>query len=216
MNGIFSRYQMIKVRAHPRLALFVSLPFLCSTRSLKMATSVSSTTTVATAPNIDGMLLLEAPFARAPHDELRRQLRSQQRLVERDLTACSSSLASMAKTSQPSNVKKEEDEVQMIDATADASFTGDISFMTEGRADESIMTAGDVDEDGEGDTTKEKTSDLEKSLDMMLGRLKGLKRKVSRNLDTLKVMMLTDLNWHKAHLSTRINTIYTDAARGKK
>jgi hypothetical protein len=131
------------------------------------------------------MLLLEAPFARAPHDELRRQLRSQQRLVERDLTACSSTLASMAKTSQPSNVKKEEDEVQMIDATADASFTGDISFMTEGRADESIVTAGDVDEDGEGDTTKEKGSDLEKSLDIMLGRLKGLKRKVSENLDNI-------------------------------
>ena len=44
------------------------------------------------------------------------------------------------------------------------------------------MTTGDFDEDAEVDNeekaTKEKGSDLEKSLDIMLGRLKGLKRKV--------------------------------------
>jgi hypothetical protein len=147
------------------------------------STSATTMTTVAAAPNIDGMLLLEAPFARAPHDELRRQLRSQQRLVERDLTACSTTLAALARSTH-SNGRKDEDKMQMIDSSvADTSFAGDSSFMTEGaRADESIMTVGDFDEDAEVDNeekaTKEKGSDLEKSLDIMLGRLKGLKRKV--------------------------------------
>lgn len=144
-----------------------------------MAASGSSTTMAASAPNIDGMLLLEAPFARAPHDELRRQLRSQQRLVERDLTACSTTLASLARSTQQQDGRKEDGKMQIADTGVDTSFTGDTSFMTDGgRADESIMTVGDNDEDGEGDTTKEKSSDLEKSLDFMLGRLKGLKRKV--------------------------------------
>lgn len=151
-----------------------------------MAASTASTTSTATAPNIDGMLLLEAPFARAPHDELKRQLRSQQRLVERDLTACSTTLAVLARSAQ-SNGHIAEDKMQMVDvAVGDTSFAGDASFMTEGaRADESIMTMGDIDEDGEADNeekaAKEKSSDLEKSLDIMLGRLKGLKRKVGES-----------------------------------
>lgn len=148
---------------------------------------VAATMTMGAAPNLDGMLLLEAPFARVPHDELRRQLRLQQRLVERDLTACSSTLASFSRTVKLESPEPEEINSSALAAIADTSFTADTSFLSEGvRADDSIMTAGDADEtvniENDGDRSlrsKAKGSDLEKSLDLMLGRLKGLKRKVS-------------------------------------
>jgi hypothetical protein len=148
--------------------------------------------TAASAPNIDGMLLLEAPFARVPHDELRRQLRSQQRLVEREITFCSSSLTSIA---HPESVAENGNgngngvgTSQHPSGMGDTSFAGDTSFMSEGaRADESIMTGIEGDDEGEiedlASSSKAKSSDLEKSLDVMLGRLKGLKRKVSWDKD---------------------------------
>ncbi|KDN49232.1 hypothetical protein K437DRAFT_267483 [Tilletiaria anomala UBC 951] len=53
---------------------------------------------------LDGILLLEQPFARSPYDELRRQLRSQQRLFEREFHFCHSTLS--ASGAQPSAVIK--------------------------------------------------------------------------------------------------------------
>ncbi|PWN35144.1 uncharacterized protein FA14DRAFT_144797 [Meira miltonrushii] len=84
------------------------------------------------APNHDGVMLLEAPFARVPHEELRRYLRMQQRLVERDLTYCSTSLDSLSKSAR-------------LDIPSLAKKSG---------------------------------SELERSLDQMIGRIKGLKRKL--------------------------------------
>lgn len=78
----------------------------------------------------------------------------------------------------------------------DTSFTGDTSFMSEGaRADETIMNGIEGEEEAEAEgaslSGKAKSSDLEKSLDVMLGRLKGLKRKVSTpfidNTNTIEI-----------------------------
>jgi hypothetical protein len=142
------------------------------------------------APNIDGMLLLEGPFARVPHDELRRQLRSQQRMIERDMTFCSTTLSSLASSalaasgSNNNNVGGVEEVVQPLSAVGDTSFPADTSFMSEGtRADESVITLFEGDDEGDAENTsiggRARNADLEKSLDVMLGRLKGLKRKVS-------------------------------------
>lgn len=157
-----------------------------------MAT-LTTTTTMTSAPNIDGMLLLEAPFARVPHDELKRQLRAQQRLVERDLSACSTILSTLTQSAKMEGV---EDEVNMhqSDAVVETSFAQvDSSFMTDGsRADDSVMTV-EEDVEGEGEGTKMKSSDLEKSLDVMLGRLKGLKRKVSLRMQRMKLLFCSNL-----------------------
>ncbi|SPO24040.1 uncharacterized protein UTRI_03416_B [Ustilago trichophora] len=89
------------------------------------------------APNLDGILLLEAPFARVPFDELRRQQKTQQRLVERELLFASTSFADATKSlSSPS--------------------------------------------------TSSGAAEVEKSLDAVLGRLKGLKRKLAPLSDAAK------------------------------
>lgn len=49
-------------------------------------------------PNLDGILLLEQPFARLPHETLRRQLRTHQRLVDRDMAYCASVLSDIGGT----------------------------------------------------------------------------------------------------------------------
>ncbi|UZJ56995.1 hypothetical protein CBS101457_006315 [Exobasidium rhododendri] len=156
-------------------------------------------------PNIDGMLLLEGPFARAPHDELRRQLRSQQRLVERDMAFCSTTLASLAPSAVNSGMNNDADQVQPSSLIGDTSYTGDTSFMSEGtRADESVMTIFEGEEEGEAEksfsTSKAKNTDLEKSLDVMLGRLKGLKRKLTSVHDSTQ-LTLTQLDARTKHLN---------------
>lgn len=171
----------------------------------------------ASAPNHDGMMLLEAPFARVPHDELRRHLRTQQRYVERDLTFCSSTLDMLAKsarlsaspgsqgnlmtvthTSGTSAPQTEQHNAGMTsldaedqgDASAvDASLLADVSFASETRGEESFLNALTSEEGGlqngktdvtDGTSLANKSgSELERSLDLMIGRVKGLKRKVS-------------------------------------
>jgi hypothetical protein len=139
----------------------------------------ATTTTMGSAPNLDGILLLEGPFARVPHDELRRQLRFQQRLVERDLTFCSTTLASSSLRVKEESGNTSMTEVGQSSTVGESSFAQDVSFMSEAtRADDSVMTVAE--EELEMDGPKAKGSDLERSLDLMLGRLRGLKRKVSK------------------------------------
>ncbi len=57
-------------------------------------------------PNLDGILLLEAPFAKVPFDELRRQQKTQQRLIEREIQFASSTFADLSKT-LPSSPRRE-------------------------------------------------------------------------------------------------------------
>ncbi|TKY85567.1 hypothetical protein EX895_005729 [Sporisorium graminicola] len=110
------------------------------------ATGESSTAALAqtpsNAPNLDGILLLEAPFAKVPFDELRRQQKTQQRLIERELLFASTTFNEVSKTLSPPS-------------SSAASAT---------------TTAGEV----------------EKSLDAVLGRLKGLKRKLAPLSDAAK------------------------------
>lgn len=109
-----------------------------------------------TAPNLDGILLLEAPFARVPHDELRRQLRTQQRLVERELTLASTAFDTAAKA-LAGDVNGDGDAgAGNVEANGDTSLSMDVSM--------SMSTSS--------------TGDIERSLDGVIGRLKGLKRKV--------------------------------------
>ena len=145
--------------------------------------TTATATTPASAPSLDGMLLLEAPFARVPHDELRRQLRSQQRMVERDLTFCSSTLSSLASQPGRQDAGSIADAGKQSDsAVGDTSFNADTSFMSDSaRPDDD---PGEGDEEGEREVAvagAPKSLDLDRSLDLMLGRLKGLKRKVRRD-----------------------------------
>ena len=78
-------------------------------------------------PNLDAILLLEQPFVRLPFDELRRQQRTQQRLIDREMLFCASSI-------------------------------------------KDLSTA----------------NDMEKNIDTMLGRLRGLKRKLAPIADQSK------------------------------
>lgn len=129
------------------------------------------------APNEGGILLLEAPFARVPHDELRRHLRTQQRHVERDLTFCSSTLNAIGNSS----ATNENALLQIGDISqdGDASILGDVSYASDAvQADDSILSSGDRDATQETALINKKGSELDKSLDMMIGRIKGLKRKV--------------------------------------
>lgn len=61
--------------------------------------SASAIASSSNRPNLDGILLLEAPFAKVPFDELRRQQKTQQRLVERELLFCSTAWNDLAKLS---------------------------------------------------------------------------------------------------------------------
>lgn len=97
------------------------------------------------APNLDGILLLEAPFARAPFDELRRQQKTQQRLVERELLFATTTFSEASKLCS------------------------------------SLSSAGA----GAGTAALE----VEKSLDAVLGRLKGLKRKLEPLSDAAKTTL---------------------------
>ncbi|EST09234.1 CTLH/CRA C-terminal to LisH motif domain protein [Kalmanozyma brasiliensis GHG001] len=97
-------------------------------------TSVSPLPSSSNAPNLDGILLLEAPFAKVPFDELRRQQKTQQRLIERELVFASTTFNDLSRTSSSSS----------------------------------------------------SAADVEKSLDAVLGRLKGLKRKLAPLSDAAK------------------------------
>lgn len=57
-------------------------------------------------PNLDGILLLEQPFARLPHESLRRQLRTHQRLVDRDMAYCASLLSDIGASTGPSSAAR--------------------------------------------------------------------------------------------------------------
>lgn len=142
------------------------------------------------------MLLLEAPFARVPHDELRRHLRTQQRHVERDLTFCSSTLESLVKAAKGSSSATAASTPAMAPAPsaaapsssaagdtsrdADSSFLADVSFSSEvGVGDSSLLSSvGEESFRQESPSTPKKGTELERSLDVMIGRIKGLKRKV--------------------------------------
>lgn len=172
----------------------------------------------ASAPNHDGVMLLEAPFARVPHEELRRYLRMQQRLVERDLTYCSTSLDALSKSARSSSsshlhpattsfpsasLGTETPKIQNSSATSgtisrtseeagessmiDNSLLAEVSFSSDTKADESFLTAMATDTEGATSTVegldiaslaKKSGSELERSLDQMIGRIKGLKRKL--------------------------------------
>lgn len=111
-----------------------------------------------TAPNLDGILLLEAPFARVPHDELRRQLRTQQRLVERELTLASTAFDTAAKALAGEVNGDGDAGAGNVEANGDTSMSMKMSMPMS--------------------TSTSSTSDIERSLDGVIGRLKGLKRKV--------------------------------------
>ncbi|MCO5549561.1 hypothetical protein L7F22_003033 [Adiantum nelumboides] len=175
------------------------------------------------APNHDGVMLLEAPFARVPHEELRRYLRMQQRLVERDLTYCSTSLDTLSKSARSSSsshlqssstpfpattsLGTETPKVQNSSGTSgtisraseeeaatagessitDNSLLAEVSFTSDARADDSFLAAMAADTEGAASTiegldisslAKKSGSELERSLDQMIGRIKGLKRKL--------------------------------------
>ncbi|CBQ69352.1 conserved hypothetical protein [Sporisorium reilianum SRZ2] len=101
----------------------------------------SAAATTSNAPNLDGILLLEAPFAKVPFDELRRQQKTQQRLIERELLFATTTFNDVAKT---------------LPSAAGSS-----------------AAVGEVD----------------KSLDAVLGRLKGLKRKLAPLSDAAKTSL---------------------------
>ncbi|PWY99198.1 hypothetical protein BCV70DRAFT_201402 [Testicularia cyperi] len=107
------------------------------------ATGDSITTATAASgsnrPNLDGILLLEAPFAKLPFDELRRQQKTQQRLIERELLVCTTTFNDLSK-----------------------SLSSQSSAAASGTAGESSGRA-----------------ELERSLEATLGRLRGLKRKLT-------------------------------------
>jgi macrophage erythroblast attacher len=107
-------------------------------------------TSSSTALNLDGILLLEAPFAKVPFDELRRQQKTQQRLIERELQYATTTFS-------------------------DATKPGG-------------SRAGEVD----------------KSLDLVLGRLKGLKRKLAPLAEQAKssLRMAQSRTDHLANLHT--------------
>ena len=67
--------------------------------------------------NSADLLLLEQPILRVPYEQLRRNLKSAQRAIERDLTAtCTSSLNDLAKGTPPASLLPKESAVQAIDA----------------------------------------------------------------------------------------------------
>ncbi|KAN0059632.1 GID complex subunit containing RING finger motif [Thecaphora frezii] len=104
----------------------------------------------ASKPNLDGILLLEQPFARVPFDELRRQQRSQQRLIEREFLFCSTTI----------------DNIHAKAATIPASHS-------QSQPQQPTITAADA----------------VRNLDAMLGRLRGLKRKMQPIADQSKHML---------------------------
>lgn len=119
-----------------------------------------------TRPNLDAMLLLEQPFARLPYDQLRGHFRAQQRALERELNFCNATMADLGGSAEAlkaaavnanGNIKEEE-------GTQDTEL---------GISDGAQITNGDA-----GAKTPS-TAEMEKSLDAMIGRLRGLKRKVS-------------------------------------
>lgn len=192
------------------------------------------------APNHDGVMLLEAPFARVPHEELRRYLRVQQRHVERDLTYCSTSLDALSKSArlsssshlQPSpttfpapSIGTETPRVQNSSGTSgtvsrtseeagessiiDNSLLAEVSFSSDARADESFMSAMAADTEGAASTiegldisslAKKSGSELERSLDQMIGRIKGLKRKLG-SVHESAGSTLTRLDARTGHLN---------------
>lgn len=152
-----------------------------------------------TKPDLEGLLLLEQPFARLPHEELRRQLRTHQRLVERDLTFCATTLADLAGkgdagTSSPSKSnataksKAKTNEAAAVAAMRRAAAAaqqqqqqqqGGDTTMGGGESSQKSADAMSIDEASGAATPIAPDTDLQKTLDVMLGRLRGLKRKVS-------------------------------------
>ena len=111
-------------------------------------------------------MLLEAPFARVPFDELRRQQKTQQRLIERELLFATTTFNDAAKAlSAPSS---------------------------------SSSSATSAEE-------------MEKSLDAVLGRLKGLKRKLAPLADQAKTSLRMAQS-RTDHLQNLHNIADTDSA----
>ncbi|CCF50088.1 hypothetical protein NDA11_000191 [Ustilago hordei] len=73
--------------------------------------SAEQAVTGGNAPNLDGILLLEAPFARVPFDELRRQQKTQQRLIERELLFATTTFSDTSKSASASELEKNLDAV---------------------------------------------------------------------------------------------------------
>lgn len=57
-------------------------------------------------PDLDSLLLLESPFARMPYEDLRRRLRTHQRIVEREFGGLNTLAAGLAGTDTDDAVKK--------------------------------------------------------------------------------------------------------------
>lgn len=61
-------------------------------------------------PDLDSLLLLESPFARMPYEDLRRRLRTHQRIIEREYAGLNTLASGVASSSSS------EDAVRRVDA----------------------------------------------------------------------------------------------------
>lgn len=115
--------------------------------------------------DLEGTLLLEQPFLRLPHEELRRQLRTHQRLVERDLTFVATTLGELQ--SKPAQQQQAEVQELSNEERREAAVQAALKRRLEGESG-----TGEIAQPQQQDT------ELQKTLDVMIGRLRGLKRKV--------------------------------------
>lgn len=137
-------------------------------------------------PNFEGILLLEQPFSKTTSDQLKRQLRFQQRLIEREIGYCNSTIKNLKSTyssnstgvladrKRKGDVKEKDKEDEEDEQPEDESqILIDISLDESTdllRQQKNLDTGKDVDS---------KNSELERGLDGMIDKLRGLKRKVS-------------------------------------
>ncbi|EPQ29508.1 uncharacterized protein PFL1_02727 [Pseudozyma flocculosa PF-1] len=119
--------------------------------SASASASVTQQQPVSSRPNLDGILLLEQPFARLPFDELRRQQRTQQRLIEREFIFCSSTLNDLEAKVAASRPPPASSSPLPHPSPSPSSSSSDPDAVRQ---------------------------EAERSLDAMLGRLRGLKRKM--------------------------------------
>lgn len=154
------------------------------------------------APNLEGILLLEQPFCKVTHDELKRQLRFQQRLIEREFNGCNSILKSLqekhkVKSSREADnqdgssqtrrklnhqIGNEEENGNVessLNVEVDDSIDAEMSISIDQSFDGSNQHLGLNGSSNSGGGGSQSNAQLEKSLDGMIGKLRGLKRKVS-------------------------------------
>ncbi|PWN47706.1 hypothetical protein IE53DRAFT_381930, partial [Violaceomyces palustris] len=147
-------------------------------------------------PNLDGILLLEQPLVRVPLDQLRRQQRNQQRLMERELNFCTNTLNDLENkwrrdpSSPPSHLGDGFDRTSSNTPTPIptplVAWTNLESGQISNLVGERFSTGGGGGGGGEADPidleavpSSGACSEIERGLDAMIGRLRGLKRKLT-------------------------------------